>query len=588
MDSSAPKQVELPSSRAVQTIVGSLSPTLQLIFYVFVFLFASSALAMLYHVSQSFTVTVPAEGGHLREGVVGLPQFINPILAVTGPGQDLTELVYSGLMKKTPEGQFVADLAESYSVSEDEKSYTFIIRKDAVFQDGTPLTADDVVFTVGKAQEPNIKSPKRVSWDGVTVTKVDERTVRFDVKQPYPFFLENATLGILPKHIWNDVTDDEFTFSNFNKNPIGSGPYKVDNVRTNSGGVPLSYELESFSRYVDGKPLITNLSINFYSSEQKMLDAYNAGAIDTFDSLSADQAAALSAAGAHITEATLPRIFGVFFNQTKASVFANKEVKQALYLATNKEAIVTNVLHGYATPIDAPLSPADMTTLAKVTNRSYPALDSRPLALRIGMATSTLEKAGWKLGSDGIYAKKPAKGAAVRLAFTLSTSDAPELTAIANELKQEWKVVGADVTVNVYETGDLNQNVIRPRNYDALLFGEIVSRDIDLFAYWHSSQRNDPGLNIAEYTNSKVDKLLDQARSTPDDTTRFNLYPQVLSEIHSDMPAIFLYSPDFLYETPANLKGVTFTNITDAKDRFLGIEHWYLETDTVWKIFTRN
>jgi len=145
--------------------------------------------------------------------------------------------------------------------------------------------------------------------------------------------------------------------------------------------------------------------------------------------------------------------------------------------------------------------------------------------------------------------------------------------------------LGVRVDVKIYEVGDLNQKVIRPRDYDALLFGEVVGREPDLFAFWHSSQRFDPGLNVGLYTNPKVDKLLSEARSTVNSTKRQTLYQTIDEEIATDIPALFLYSPLFLYEKPPQVKNITPFVIAKSADRFVDVHTWYINEDKVWSIF---
>jgi peptide/nickel transport system substrate-binding protein len=148
--------------------------------------------------------------------------------------------------------------------------------------------------------------------------------------------------------------------------------------------------------------------------------------------------------------------------------------------------------------------------------------------------------------------------------------------------------MGANVDVRVFEPADLNQGVIRPRKYDALLFGLVTGRNGDLYPFWHSSQRNDPGLNIALYTNTKADKALEKMR-TATSTTAFDIQYNIFKkELDTDTPALFLWSPDFIYTIPEKLHGVKLGEITTPSDRFSGIEQWYVETDTVWKIFVKD
>ena len=207
---------------------------------------------------------------------------------------------------------------------------------------------------------------------------------------------------------------------------------------------------------------------------------------------------------------------------------------------------------------------------------------------RLEKAKTILKKAGWTTNSDGVLEKKKSKKETVRLEFSLSTSNLPDLVQTAQLLKENWEQLGARVNVKVYEIGDLEENVIRPRKYDCLLFGEIMGRDPDPFAFWHSSQRNDPGLNIALYANKTADKLMEEARSLGDTSQKEEKYRRLQEEIIKDNAAIFLYSPNFIYLLPDQLKGVNAASIITPPERFSDVYNWYLRTERVWKIFSRD
>jgi len=203
---------------------------------------------------------------------------------------------------------------------------------------------------------------------------------------------------------------------------------------------------------------------------------------------------------------------------------------------------------------------------------------------------SGLAKAGWKKGEDGFLEKtktEKKKKVTTKLEFAISTGNAPELAKTAELVKQDLSEVGIKVDIKTFEIGNLNQSVIRPRKYDALLFGQIINHESDLFAFWHSSQRKDPGLNVAMYTNAKVDKILEDAFATIDEQSRIKKYAQFEDEIKKDMPAVFLYSPNFIYVVSKNLKGVNIENIISTGDRFLNAYSWYIQTENIWRIFTK-
>jgi len=573
------KQYRLPYSEKIMRVISAFSLTEKVIFFFFAGVFTISGITLLWQVNKSFLVEVPDYGGTLTEGVVGSPRFINPVLAVSDMDRDLSSLVYSGLLKAKSDGTLVPDLAESYKISEDGLTYTFTLKDKAYFHDGSRVTADDIVFTVEKAQDSVLKSPRKINWDGVRATKIDDKTVSFTLKQPYAPFIQNATLGILPKNIWNKITMEEFQFSQLNTKPTGSGPYKIDNIVYTKSGLPSEYHLVSNPKYSLGKPYITTLVIKSYQNEKDAMEAYKSGDIESIHNISPKQLGDLKASNDEIILSPLPRIFGVFFNQNVAPILVYKEVRQALNMATDRQAIADEVLGGYGQPIDSPLPPQTIGNKGEVGT------------FDIEAAKALLASKGWKQNDGGIFEKnlaaKGSKKNIITLSFSISTGDAPELKATAYLLQEQWKKIGADVQVKIFEIGDLNQNIIRARKYDALLFGEIVGRDLDLYPFWHSSERVDPGLNIALYTNIKADKLLENIRKTTDSAEREKYFNSFNKEIASDMPAVFTYSPYFIYLIPAKVHNVTLGVLTTPSERFNEIEKWYIETNNIWKIFTK-
>lgn len=565
-----------PRKREFERILISLSPFERILFATLCVAFVVSALFVVEKLNRALLTEVPARGGELIEGVMGSPRFINPLLAISDVDRDLVSLIYSGLMKATPEGELVPDLAERYEISGDGLVYTFFLRDDAEFHDGASVTADDVVFTVTQAQHPALKSPKRANWEGVIATKINDHEVALTLKQPYAPFLENTTMGILPVHIWKDIDADAFPFSTVNIEAIGSGPYRIDRIRKNDNGILVAYDLIPFKQYPLGRPYIENLQLRFYGNEDALITSLNEEVIESASGISPGKLSRITRQDVNIEQTPLPRVFAVFFNQNQAGVFAKSEVRKALDAALNKKLIVTTVLSGYGTVIDSPLPPGILTA----SSTQIVAAEDR-----LAGAQQILLDAGWKRGDDGVFIKGTG-ATAVRLSFSLATSNVPELAAAAQLVETQWEALGAEVDLKVFEPSALNQTSIRPRKYDALFFGEIVGRELDLFAFWHSSQRNDPGLNIALYANITADKLLEEARTLEDRGARLEKFKEFEEEIKKDIPAVFLYAPDFIYVVPKKLKGLSINGVTMPSDRFLGVREWHVVTEKVWPFFT--
>ena len=565
----------------LSTVVSNFSVAERTVLYGLLVILILSGLVMLESVNKSVSVDMPANGGSLTEGIVGSPRFINPVLAVSDVDQDLTELIYSGLMKATPDDTLVPDLASDYQISTSGLEYTFTIKNNAYFSDGVKVTADDVVYTINEIQDSTIKSPELPAFYDVKVEKLSDNQVKFTLKQPYSSFLENLTVGILPKHIWGNLSSEEFPLSQYNVEPIGSGPYKISDMKTlqkNMLIIPTYYELTPSSKYALGKPFIDKLIINFYGDEKSLISAYNSGYIESMNSIDPEEIANIKKQkGSTIITSPLPRVFAVFFNQNQSDALSDIAVRQALNEAVDREQIVNEVLFGYGEPIYGPIPAGFINNATSSPEQKYD----------ISLASSTLAKAGWAPDpTTGILEKKVGKKT-IQLVFSISTLNSPDLVKTAQIIQSDWQQLGVKVDVKQFELGDLEQNVIRPRKFDALLYGLVTGRDMDFFAFWDSSQRNDPGLNISMYTNSKVDKLLEDARSTLDQAKQNQDYLSFQNYIQQDVPAVFLYSPEFIYVVPNKIKGLSIGTITLPYERFLDIHNWYIDTNNVWKIFTR-
>lgn len=571
-----------------EELLRTFSPAERLLLYLLTALLGISALVLFVGLNSAASVTVPGTGGTLVEGVVGPARFINPVLAVSEADEDLTKLVYSGLTRTLPDGSIIPDLAELYDISPDGTTYTFTLREDAAFHDGAPVTAADVVFTVQSAQNPDVKSPRRADWEGVTVAAPDARTIVFTLPHAYAPFLENTALGILPKHVWGNVSPAEFPFDTLNTHPIGSGPYRVEHVKTNSTGAVTRYELVPFENFTLGAPFLSQIVFAFYPNMTELIEGLNSSEIDAVAAVPASELPAITRYDVVIFRVPLPRVFGVFFNQNRATLFTDASVRNALDTAVDGETLVRAIFGGGAAPLDGPIppgvfEPAEVTSLPRVP-AVLGASTSTVSEANIAEAREVLERGGWTYDErTNTWKKKKAV-----LSFSLATADTPELTQTADVLADTWRALGVTVTVQRYPLPELNTSVIRPRAYDAILFGEVVGRSLDLFAFWHSSQRNDPGLNLALYTNAKADALLAQGRAATDPRERKDLYRQFEAIVKKDKPAVFLYTPEFTYALPDSIKGVRLGALTTPSERFANVYEWYADTEKVWSIFTNT
>ncbi len=524
-------------------------------------------LGALYVVS---TKAVPKAGGEYTEGVAGQPRYVNPILSQTSEADaDLVELIYSGLFSYDASGNLVKRLAADYNISEDGKIYTVTLRPGTKWHDGEELTADDVLYTVQAIQNPAYKSPLRSSWQSVDAVAVDRYTVTFSLQKPYFGFLENLTVGILPKHIWENIAPENFFLADYNLAPIGSGPYSFFKSEKDSSGNMLSYELRAWNNYFDGAPFISKVIFHFYPDETALIDAYNRKEVLGIDSVMPENLPKLEERkSTHIYAINIPRIFSVFFNVTKNIPLASDEVREALNYATDREAIIQEVLSGKGQPAFGAFLPFMTGYDASVI---MPSFDKNK-------ANEILDAHGWVRGEDGVRVK-----GGVVLEMTLTVPDWPELSRTADLLKTQWEQIGARITVNVVGASDLQQNIIRPREYQALLFGEAAMLDSDPYSFWHSSQKRDPGLNLALFDNKGADDILASLREELDKEKQKEQYRAFQEILTKENPAVFLYTPTYLYVVSSTIKGIDIQNIDTAHSRLSNIKDWYIDTKRIKK-----
>jgi peptide/nickel transport system substrate-binding protein len=518
----------------------------------------------------SHTQALPNYGGEYIEGSVGQPQHINPLLSASNDvDADLSKIIYNGLLKYDDKGALIPDLAERYEISEDKTVYTFYLKKNVTWHDGVSFSARDVIFTFNLISDPAYKSPLRSNWQGVTANLVDDSTVTFTTS-PYAGFLSNATFGILPQHLWDSVKPENFSLAQFNLEPIGTGPFKYSgSYQKDSKGNILSYKLVANPNYFDGKPYLSKITFNYYTDEDSALDAYNRKEIMGMSSISSQKIAAIKNKNSSLEHIfSIPRYSAVFLNQSKSLPLADDKVREALNYATDRKEIIQLVLDGKGTPVYSPILPGMLGYSADLGKVDYDQEKAKKI----------LDDAGWKVSDDKFRKKND-----TLLEINLITTDWDEFTESAEILKTQWEKIGAKVAIESLSVSDIQQNFIRPREYEALLFGQVMGADPDLYSFWHSAQKKDPGLNLAMFGDSETDKLIENARIEFDPAKRAELYTQFQEKLVAEIPAIFLCSPEYIYPVNKKVQGIDIQNLISPAKRFSNIDKWFISTKRVWK-----
>jgi peptide/nickel transport system substrate-binding protein len=525
------------------------------------------------------STVVPLRGGTYREGIVGSPRFINPVLAASDADRDLSSLIYSGLARIDESGTPIPDLAESWVISPDGKTYTITLKRNLTFHDHKDLTSADVAFTIAQVQNPALKSAQRVAWEGVTVTTPDDRTIVFNLQKPYAGFLDQLTLGILPEHIWKSVPTDTWTTNIYNTEPIGSGPFKLKNLSRSRIGVPEEYTLKAFKKFALSRPFIARVTITSFANESDAAQAFDRGELDGLAMVNPFDVDHAKRAHTNVMTEPLPRVFGLFMNPVKNKLFSESAIVRAINLGIDRNDIIESIFKGYASPLAGPLPQSIDSSTSDFQEKQT-------------LAKKLLDDAGWKVNATtGVREKTITSGkgkVTQSLAFSITTANTPELEQAAHLVADQLEAIGMAVDVKVFEIGSLNEHAIRERDFDTLLFGQVIRHDTDIFAFWHSSQKINPGLNITGYTNKSVDTWLEAAIKESDAQKRAALYEKITQQLAKDAPVAFLYTPDFIYLLSPYVYQPTVPPITGPESRFSLIWKWYMRTDHVWNLFIKK
>lgn len=551
---------------------------------------------------QNHLVSSPRIGGQYFEGVVGVPKYINPLYSSSRDvDSDLSRLIYSSLLQFDRQGNLVGDLATSWQADSSSKEFTLVLRDGAKWHSGETVTVDDVIFTFKAIQDPKYHSPLRNSFSGIDIQKLDDKTIKFVLPQPYAAFPELLTFGILPKNIWELVSPDSATLAELNLKPVGSGPYKFQTLTKNKTGEIKEYTLAANLDYYGKRPYINQITFRFFSDSNSLLKALNDDNVDGIAYLPfAMRKDLLAKSSRQFHLLNIPQINAIFFNAKNNDILGDKVIRQALDAAINKEKIVKETLGGQAHRAYGPIpedSPFFNMTIKKdnfstesaeklLNDAGYEKIAVPDEALLVPTSTISgipvqtfIDKANEEgVTASGFWRVKKIgkKGTDFKfLTINLSYSDSPDNSLVAEEVKKSWENIGIKTVLNPVAPAQAGADISRTKNFEAFLYGEIVGFNPDVYAFWHSSQIEN-GFNLSSYSNPTADKLLEEARVSSDNGLRAADYQKFQELVNADTPAIFLYSPFYLYIQTKKLRGFETVSLLEPQGRFTNVSEWYL------------
>ena len=513
------------------------------------------------------TVLRPGSGGTYVEGIAGYPRHLNPLLSGRNEvDRDIDALVFSGLTRFNERGEVVADLARGWDVTIDGLSYTFYLRSNAYWHDGIPLTADDVVFTIDLLQDPDFPGPAELGgsvWRGVGVEKVDRRTVRFTLPEPYAPFLDYTTVSILPAHLMRGIPAARLPAAQFNLSPVGSGPFQVEEIEVEEGVIS-TMVLERAPRYYRPDPYLDRIQLRFYSSDQTVLDAYEAGEVEGVARITAsDLPRARALPSLNLFSAHLAEYGLVFLNLASPDLpfFQEPEVRQALLYALDRQQIVDEALQGQAVVAHSPVIPGTWAYKEDIPHYEYAP----------ERANGLLNNAEWvqRAADNGLRSKDGRL-----LSFTLLTSSEPERMQTAEMLAEQWAAIGITVTVETASPLEVRQALER-RDFEAILVHLSVPGDPDPYPFWHQTQIGS-GQNYGGFEHRRMSEVIEQARVIVNPQRRKELYYDFQEVFAQEVPALLLYVPVYTYGIDERIHDPQIGPLIHPSDRFKTIAEWWI------------
>jgi len=514
-----------------------------------------------------------------KEGDIQQLARINPLINTNVQlEKDLNELIYESLIKVQKDGKVTPVLAD-YVVIEEGKEYQFKLEENILWQDGEPLTTEDVKATFELLQALD-KSPRTSTVFSRAVSKIDltvidERSFTFKLKSVIPGFFESISFKIMPSHYLDEVHVGNITLSDpiINRRPVGTGPYRL--AKSDNNVVKL----------VKNKLYRTDINLEeihfkLFPDEVSAVGALKNGQIHSITGISYNNVRYLkSESNLDVLQSNIlyNQYWAIYFNmgENGPSYFKDKKVRQAVSSAVNRDLILESLL-GFGENAKGPIPPGSFA-YAKQNTYDYD----------VEKAEKLLTEAKWVKGEDGIMNKGDE-----RLSFNLLVVDNLDRIHVAESIKADLAVVGIEVNIVKKPLQQLINESIHPKNFEAVLYGVQTFNDPDRYELFHSSQIEHPGLNISSYKSAEqvltvvdqktvkipeVDDVLDDGRKFIDKGRRAKEYKRFLAILADETPIVFLYYPQEVYVVNKRVKNIDFQHLSSIEDRFYNVTEWVID-----------
>jgi peptide/nickel transport system substrate-binding protein len=516
---------------------------------------------------RSYMTSAQTGGGAYAEAVLGPVGTLDPIFASSSAEQSASDLMFSHILSYDTSGHLKNDLATSITISPNDLVYTIKIRPDAKWDDGVALTAKDIAFTVGLLQNPDVHSTIS-GWTGIQVAALDATTVQFTLPAPYAAFEYALTFPILPQHILGSIAPVDVQANNYGNDPIGSGPFAfsfTQVVDANSGKEII--HMTRNDTYYGGTAKLEQFQLNVYATRDDITHALATSEVNAAADLSITDLSSVNLKRyAAISNPIDSGVYAIL--NTTSPTLSDKTIRQALQIGTDTATIRSDL------PVPQPALYLPFTT-GQLTGDvpAAPVFD-------LPQANQLLQADGWLL-QNGVRTKD-----GKTLSLSIVTIKNTVFERVLEVLSGQWRAMGIQINTQVVDptdvTQDVYQNILKPRNYDVLLYQLDIGADPDVYAYWDSSQVT--ASNYSNYSNAISDDALSSARSRLEPDLRNAKYLTFAREWLQDVPAIGLYQPTAQYVYAKGIQAYDPSNtLVTPTDRFDDVLNWTVQTHTVYK-----
>ncbi len=497
--------------------------------------------------------SVPPSGGRLVLGTIGEPSNLNPYISMDSASHDVADSIFVSPLRYDKNLNLELWAAESVELSDDGRTLTIRLKKGILWEDGTELTADDLVYTIETVAKPETGSP--YAEDFMRIKKVealDRYTVRCTYESYYARALPSFCSSILPKHI---LEGQDWRRGEFARKPVGAGPFRLAGWESGS-----MVTLAANDKYFMGRPKLDEVVYRVIPDSATMFMELRAKRLDMMG-LSPEQYL-LQTKGQFWKEEFhkyryLSSAYTYLGFNMRHPFFKDKRVRRAISCAISREELVQGALLGQGVAAFGPYKPGT----------AYYHPDLKPVKQNTEMAKALLAEAGFAdTDGDGILDKdgKP-------LSFIILTNQGNnERILAATIIQRELKDIGIAVQVRTVEWAAFINEFVNKGSFDAVILGWTITPDPDLYQVWHSSQAVAGGLNFTGFVSKDLDVLLEEGRRTQNEDLRRQLYYRVQELLDEEQPYCFLYVPYALPVLSAKFQGIepALAGITWNMDRW--------------------